>query len=147
MAWLCFLMIYLTWQNLAREKWRHKVAKILHSFVFILIWKLGFMSRGSQPRIYADLLRIQSREKYHTHIIILMKSLIPIPHEKFFHSFFSCPYTSSWVKKNQRIIRNIFGKYLLIPLYRHMRHLIFDFILHLKNIQIIKKWTTQNYLK
>ena len=38
---VCFLMIYLTWLNFAREKWRHEVAKNLGGFVFVLFWKLA----------------------------------------------------------------------------------------------------------
>ena len=34
------------------------------------------MRKGSQPRIYGNLLRFQSRIKDHTHIIIFMKSVI-----------------------------------------------------------------------
>ena len=33
---LSFFMLYITWQKLAREKWRHEVAKTLRGFVFIL---------------------------------------------------------------------------------------------------------------
>ena len=52
---------YLTWQNFAREKWQHEVTTILCRFV--LFWNLVFMCKGSQPRIYADLLRVNSRVK------------------------------------------------------------------------------------
>ena len=72
-----FLMIYLNWQNFAREKWQHEVAKILHGFIFILFCNLVFICKGSQPRIYADLLRFQSGVKHPIHTIILMKSIIP----------------------------------------------------------------------
>ena len=68
-----FLMIYLNWQNFAREKWQHEVAKILHGFIFILFWDLVFICKGSQPRIYADL----SGVKDPIHTIILMKCIIP----------------------------------------------------------------------
>ena len=81
-ARVCFLMIYLAWQNLAREKWRHEVAKILRGSAFVLFWYLVFMCKGCQPRIYADLLRFQSRVNDPIHII-LMRSMIPF----FIHSF------------------------------------------------------------
>ena len=42
---------------------------------FVLFWNLVFMCKGSHPRIYADLLRFQSRVKDPIHIIILMKSI------------------------------------------------------------------------
>ena len=57
------LTIYLTWQIFAREKWRHEVAKILHGFGLVLFWNIVFMCKGSQPRIYADLLRFQCRAR------------------------------------------------------------------------------------
>ena len=37
-ARVSFLIIYFTWENFAREKWQHEVAKILRSFVFVLFW-------------------------------------------------------------------------------------------------------------
>ena len=64
------------WQNFAREKWRHKVAKFLRGFV-VLFWNLVFMCKCSQLRIYADLLIYQSRATDPIHIIILMQSIIP----------------------------------------------------------------------
>ena len=82
-ARVCFLLIYVTWQNFPREKWRHEVAKILRSFVFVLLWNLVSMCKGSQSRIYADLLRFQPRVNDPLHVIILMKNIIP-----FFNHFF-----------------------------------------------------------
>ena len=76
-ARVCFLMIHHAWQNFAREKWRHEAAKILRGFVFVLFWNLVFICKGSQPRIYADLIRFQSRLRDSIHIIIFMKSIIP----------------------------------------------------------------------
>ena len=35
-AGVCFLMINLTWQNFAKEKWQHEVAQILCGFAFVL---------------------------------------------------------------------------------------------------------------
>ena len=81
---VCFLMMHFTWQNFAREKWRHEVGKIIRSFVFVLTWILVFMYQGSQPRIYADLLGFQSRVKDPINKIKLMKSIIPF----FIHSFY-----------------------------------------------------------
>ena len=53
------------------------MAKILSRFVFDLFWiYLVFMRKGSQPRIYADLLRFQSSVKDPIYITILMKSII-----------------------------------------------------------------------
>ena len=37
------------------------------------------------------------------------------------------------------------GKYLLILPHRYMHHLMFVFILDLKNVQTINKWKTQDY--
>ena len=71
-------MIYFTWQKLAKEKRRHKVPQILCGFVFILFQNLVFVYKVNHPRIYADLLRFESRVKVHTyiHIVIVMKSII-----------------------------------------------------------------------
>ena len=44
-AQVCLLMMYLTWQNFVREKWRHKVAKILRGFDFVLFSNLVFMCK------------------------------------------------------------------------------------------------------
>ena len=80
---VCFLIISLTWQNFGREKWQ-EVSRILNGFVFVLLFlNLVFTSKGSLPRISADLLKLQSRIKESIHIIILMKSIIPF----FIHSF------------------------------------------------------------
>ena len=46
-------------------------------FCFLLFWNLFFKCKSSQPRIYADLLRFQSRVTDTIHITILMKSIIP----------------------------------------------------------------------
>ena len=74
---------YLNCQNFSREKGRLEVAKLLRHFVFALFWNLFFMRKGSQLRIYADLVRFQSRVKGPMHITILMKSIILF----FIHSF------------------------------------------------------------
>ena len=78
-----FLKIYVTLQNFAKEKWRQKVAKNLRGFIFYFFWNLVFMWKGSQPRIYTELLRFQLRVEDPKHIIVLMQSIIPI----FIHSF------------------------------------------------------------
>ena len=111
-AWVYFLMIYLNWQNFAREKWQHEVAKILHGFIFILFCNLVFICKGSQPRIYADLLRFQSGVKDPIHTIILMKSIIPF-FTRSFHVLFL--FTN---KKNQGIMCNISDKNNELFLFR-----------------------------
>ena len=55
-----------------REKRRHEVVKLLRGFAFVLFWNLVFMCKGSQPRVYADLLRFHSIKK---DSITLMKSM------------------------------------------------------------------------
>ena len=59
------------------------MAKNLRGFAFGLFWNVVFMCKGSQPRIYVDLLRFQSRVKDSVHKIILMKSIFPF----FIHYF------------------------------------------------------------
>ena len=111
------LMICVTWQNFARVKWRQKVVKILHIFVFVLFWNLVFMCKASQPRIYVDLLRFQSRVKDPVHIIILMESIIPF----FIHSFHVLMFLDLFMnKKNQRITCNIQDK--------NNHHFLFSYI-------------------
>ena len=44
-AQVYLLMMYLTWQNFVREKWRHKAAKTLCGFDFVLFWNLVFMCK------------------------------------------------------------------------------------------------------
>ena len=78
-----FSVRYLTCQSFARENWRNEVVKILRSFVFVLFWNLVFMCKSNQPRIYADLLKFQSRAQDSVLIIILTMSIIPF----FIHSF------------------------------------------------------------
>ena len=50
------LMIYFTWQNFAREKWWRSGGKFAR-FFFALYCGLFLMCKGSQTRVYADLLR------------------------------------------------------------------------------------------
>ena len=65
LARVSFLMLYIAWQNFAREKWQHKVVKVLHGSVFVLFWNLVFMCKGSQARIYANLdLSLEQRTLY-----------------------------------------------------------------------------------
>ena len=73
-ARVCFLMVYLTWQNFTREKWLYKAMKILQSFGFVLFWNSVFTYKISQPRIYGDLIRFQSRLKDSIYMPTLMKS-------------------------------------------------------------------------
>ena len=53
-----FLMVYLTWQNFAREKWWHEVAKILRVFffLFVLFINLVFKYKGSQASYVHNIL-------------------------------------------------------------------------------------------
>ena len=48
-ARLCFLMIYLTQQNFAREKWRNEVAKILRVFVVLLLNLAYICAKAASP--------------------------------------------------------------------------------------------------
>ena len=102
-ARVCFFMTYLAWKNFVREKWPCKLAKNLLGFVFVLVWNLVFMCKVSQPRIYPDLLRFQSRVKDPIHIIILMNIITFFIH--FFHLL-----TLVYEQSNQRIICNISDK-------------------------------------
>ena len=47
-------------------------SKNLTQFCFVFFWNLVFICKGSQPRIYADLLRFLSRVKDPIHIIKFM---------------------------------------------------------------------------
>ena len=71
-------------------------------FIFILFWNLVFMSKGSQPRVYADLLRFYSRVKDTILIVTLMKSMIPF----FIHSFhvLTLVYEQEKSKSNMKYI-------------------------------------------
>ena len=73
----------------------------VNAFFFCFILEL------SQPRIYADLLRFQTRvkdPKDPIHIIILVKSIIPF----FIHSFHVLILV--YEQRNQRTICNIYDK-------------------------------------
>ena len=76
---VCILMIYLVKLCLKRvTTWRGENFQ-----QFFLFWILGFMCKGTQSRIYADLLRFQSKVKNPIHIIILTRRRIQF----FTHSF------------------------------------------------------------
>ena len=63
-ARVCFSMIYLPYlAKLRQRKVTTRSDDNFMPFCFVLFWNLVFMCKGSQPRIYADLLRVNSRVK------------------------------------------------------------------------------------
>ena len=63
-ARVCFSMIYLPYlTKLRQRKVTTRSDDNFMPFCFVLFWNLVFMCKGSQPRIYADLLRVNPRVK------------------------------------------------------------------------------------
>ena len=75
-ARVCFFNDIPYLAKLCQRKVMTQNGKNFTRFCFVLFWNFVFMCKGSQPKIYADLLRFQSRVKDPIHIIILMQSII-----------------------------------------------------------------------
>ena len=107
-AQVCLLMIYLTWQNFPREKWRHQVAKIFTQFCFYFILKLSFYVQRQSAQNVCRLTQILVQSKGpHTH---------NNTHEKYdsIFSFMLFMFLQFFLnKKNQRIMSDKNNEHIL----------------------------------